>query len=748
MECFILKDQFRRMTYVRKNLRGLSYAFLLCALLLAPAHLYAQDIEINETNFPDAAFRTYLNTKFGVNGKIPASRILTSIVLDKLGVTNLKGLELFPELTSLSCQGNSGLTSIDLSVVPKLRKLLIGDCGVTSLDFKANPEMTYIDCSNSKNAGQLTTIDVSKCSGLKHLSLRGNKLENLDVTHNPELTMLSFYKNNLSTINLSNNTKLDSLYANNNPKLTSLELNNNTGLTYLSVYSNNMPKLDVTKLTKLQHLLCFSNKLTELDVTQNPSLIELRCYSNQLTQLNVSKNGSLQTLDCFINRLSELDVTQNPALTYLGCYSNQLSQLDLTNNPRLSTLLCFTNKFTELDLSKNTALTGLSCYNNQLKTLDLSNNTAITHLDCHNNRLTSLTLHPTSPSQMFFLSVYGNALAALDLSGFTQLKENYNTATFAGASAVNQKRRMTLYTDGNEAYMLVGDGIDASMISDASINLADDPQKPTSIPIAFSVGKEANGLVPLKFNNGNVRKRLFSWNKINVSTATITYKYNTQSKLSEMAVMDVTDSVECYLLPMSQEYGTVNLPYDVVLPEGATAYAVSATNVKDEQGNNTATLTEIATAGEIVKANTPMLIHRSADTYTLFALNQSTGTALSAATNVLKGTQDAAIDNKDSYYVLGINNSANSQNRGKLGFWRSSRSQIGNWRAYLDLGIASNAKGFVFALDNSTTGIPHIENAENCGDQSWYTLDGRAMGTMPSQRGVYIHNGKKITISK
>ena len=166
-----------------------------------------------------------------------------------------------------------------------------------------------------------------------------------------------------------------------------------------------------------------------------------------------------------------------------------------------------------------------------------------------------------------------------------------------------------------------------------------------------------------------------------------------------MKVMDVTDTVECYLLPMSQEYGTVNLPYDAVLPTGATAYAISATHVTEGSHDNTATLTEIAKEGEIVAANTPMLIRRSADTYTLFALNQSTGTAKTAETNLLKGTKDKSIQNSANYYVLGLNNNTNSDQYNKLGFWRTNNSKIGNWRAYLDLtGTTSSSHGIPLLL--------------------------------------------------
>lgn len=213
--------------------------------------------------------------------------------------------------------------------------------------------------------------------------------------------------------------------------------------------------------------------------------------------------------------------------------------------------------------------------------------------------------------------------------------------------------------------------------------------------------------------------------------------------------MDVTDNVECYLLPMSADYGTVSLPYDAILPTGATAYAVSATDIKAGSNNNTATLTQIATEGEIVAANTPMLIRRTDNTHTLFALNQSNGSAKSAGTNMLKGTKDAAIDNNENYYVLGINNTTTSPNYGKLGFWRSTNKKIGNWRAYLDLtGKTSDSKGFVLVLDSTADNISDITDADNDADTQWYTLDGRALSAKPSVKGLYIHNGKKVIISK
>lgn len=443
-------------------------------------------------------------------------------------------------------------------------------------------------------------------------------------------------------------------------------------------------------------------------------------------------------------QLNVLDLSSNTNLTYLAVYTNKWSTLDVSKLTKLSTLLCFSNQLTTLNLSQNTSLKDLSCYSNQLTTLDLSNNTALINLDCHKNKLTSLTLNPKDPTKLLFLSIYDNALASYDMSKYTNLKTN-NGSSFKSASAAKQHRRMTLYTDGTDAYMLVGGGISSSNISAAKINV---PSDTTSITFSIDT-KDANGLVPLKFSNGANRKRLFNWNTTRgtASPITITYNYNTGSNLAEAKTMDVTDTVECYLLPMSQEYGSVNLPYDAVLPTGATAYAITAKDLSGASKDNTVTLTKIADAGEIVSANTPMLIKRSADTYTLFALNQCTGTAKSASNNLLQGTQDVAITNQDTYLVLGINNNPASSTYNQLGFWHSTLSKIGNWRAYLPVKDASAAKGFVLSLD-TPTGISLIKNTENSIATPWYTLDGRTLGAKPSRQGIYIHNRKKITISK
>ena len=78
------------------------------------------------------------------------------------------------------------------------------------------------------------------------------------------------------------------------------------------------------------------------------------------------------------------------ALTELYCFNNQLTSLDVSKNTALTYLNCNSNQLTSLDVSQNTALTELSCSINQLTSLDVSGCTALMTLSCVFNQLTSL----------------------------------------------------------------------------------------------------------------------------------------------------------------------------------------------------------------------------------------------------------------------------------------------------------------------------------------------------------------------
>jgi Leucine-rich repeat (LRR) protein len=160
--------------------------------------------------------------------------------------------------------------------------------------------------------------------------------------------------------------------------------------------------------TAIIQLGCYVNQLTSLDVSQNTALTELYCYDNQLTSLDVTQNTALGTLSCGVNQLTSLDLSQNTALAELSCYSNQLTSLDVSQNTALTELFCYLNQLTSLDVSQNTALTVLWCLYNQLTSLDVSQNTALTELSCYENLLMCLNISNGNNYNFAVMHAYDN----------------------------------------------------------------------------------------------------------------------------------------------------------------------------------------------------------------------------------------------------------------------------------------------------------------------------------------------------
>lgn len=91
--------------------------------------------------------------------------------------------------------------------------------------------------------------------------------------------------------------------------------------------------------TELKSLQCDNNNIVTLDVSNNIKLETLICSRNQLAGLDVQSNSELERLDCSANQLTELDCSHNLKLRALTCKWNLISTLDLTNNSALTYVL-------------------------------------------------------------------------------------------------------------------------------------------------------------------------------------------------------------------------------------------------------------------------------------------------------------------------------------------------------------------------------------------------------------------------
>ena len=126
-------------------------------------------------------------------------------------------------------------------------------------------------------------------------------------------------------------------------------------LTYLDCSENQLTSLDLSNNLKLEELYCFSNVLTTLNVTQNNRIIALFCYSNQLIELDISNMQLLDVLDCSYNKITTIHfdpLSDFHNLHVLNCSNNELTSLDFIHDASfLFELSCSNNHLLSLDMA-------------------------------------------------------------------------------------------------------------------------------------------------------------------------------------------------------------------------------------------------------------------------------------------------------------------------------------------------------------------------------------------------------------
>lgn len=226
---------------------------------------------------------------------------ITEVQLDKL--KNLEILDLDNnEMTGLDLTGLSSLQSISVSNNPFNEKplkiggnkpnLLILDMGrIEKLDPSFNlsdyPALMTFDAWANKG---LTKLDPTGCPELRKISIDSTPVETLDVTKNKKLTILNISDTRIRNIDLSQNPYLNQFYAdhmsgstNTDARLETLDVTHNPNLVYLFASGNGFTELDVTKNPALQDLYVNNNKLTSIDLSKNPNLYNLSIRNNDFT---------------------------------------------------------------------------------------------------------------------------------------------------------------------------------------------------------------------------------------------------------------------------------------------------------------------------------------------------------------------------------------------------------------------------------------------------------------------------------
>ena len=143
-------------------------------LLLFVANFTWADVEINETNFPDANFREWiLSQPYGKDGVLSDMELvdIMEINVSSKNIQDLEGIEYFTALESLILDSNQ-LKSIDVSKNKNLAYLRVQMNKLTSLDVSKNKALRFLMCSGNS----LTELNTSGCTALEWIRCRRNRL--------------------------------------------------------------------------------------------------------------------------------------------------------------------------------------------------------------------------------------------------------------------------------------------------------------------------------------------------------------------------------------------------------------------------------------------------------------------------------------------------------------------------------------------------------------------------------------------
>ena len=291
---------------------------------------------------------------------------------------------------------------------------------------------------HSGNANQFST----------YLGLTGKNVTSVKgIEYLTDLTTLYADSTNITTMDLSNNTKLETIWCRQG-KLSSLILPQTETLTKLYCNNNNLKTLSLTGCIKLSELECGHNPLTSLNVSPCKNwLTTLRCEHAKLTSLNVSECIRLAGLICNDNLLTTLTLpsTQtSSSLDSINCSNNKLTSLNIMPLYQLSSIKCANNSITNnFLLSEFRRLTTLLCQNNQIGKLTVTNSTELVDFDCSQNRLQQLNLKWNTKLAKN-INCWGNNITG---SNMTDLINSLPTSPYGRTlNLVNH----TYATEGNE----------------------------------------------------------------------------------------------------------------------------------------------------------------------------------------------------------------------------------------------------------------------------------------------------------
>ena len=273
---------------------------------------------------------------------------------------SLADLQLMPYLKSLTIQGHSLGTLVDLSSMskletldltgttfpaeelavlaklPNLTKLILSNCGLSTIaSLEGAEKLSYLDLSSNtvRNMDALIQMKTLKELYLQHNAVTG--LEALSSLTNLEKLNIAF--NSVTDLTpLSTCMKLNWLDAGNNALTTINGVEGLSLLSYLSVDYNNLSDVSIVAACReLTNLSIANNQISDISALSALTKLDILDFSyNSVSALPEWQEGcTLRTIDGSYNSLSSIDNLANLAnISYIYMDYNNITNVNALAN--------------------------------------------------------------------------------------------------------------------------------------------------------------------------------------------------------------------------------------------------------------------------------------------------------------------------------------------------------------------------------------------------------------------------------
>lgn len=213
-------------------------------------------------------------------------------------------------------------------------------------------------------------------------------------------------------------------------------------------------------------------------------------------------------------------------------------------------------------------------------------------------------------------------------------------------------------------------------------------------------------------------------------------------------------AVSTYPVTFKAEYSTLNLPFDVTLPENVEAYVVSSVLENTVGEHRELAITKVEGT---VHANTPVILRctnsmkpTSEEPVSVNLGVTGTATQAEGVNNILSGSTVKRTDFGDVPYYALANKALTEGGEKQIGFFRVSTQTMPANKAYLLRSripaSAGNAMALLFNFDGDhITSIGNAVQTKAQGSEVYYDLNGRRV--LYPTHGIYVKgNGQKVFI--